>query len=354
MPTRRASSAPTARWSRRSAAPPGTSTAAPSSTPTGSPARCSGRSTRWTGGAAIQQRVQRGARHHPGLDRQVDGAGAALDPRGRCPHRAAGAQSRPLQDRVDLRDPAKRAALIQALERQMREAAANLEFELAALLRDQLNELKAIGRARRAPRLPSGRVRRGRDPLAHAEAELEAEGEALGRRALAPGELVTLRGRPRGGEDHVDQGGRPRARRHRAGHQPDLCAGASLPGPPRAGLPSRLLPAADPGRGGRPRLGRACWPRETPFWSSGPSGPAPGSPRPAAASACITWPIRRAGVWSRSDVPGAGHRHRSGVGGAWAPRRPMPSRRASAARGAMRGACCPWSQRRSRAGASRR
>jgi excinuclease ABC subunit B len=50
-----------------------------------------------------------------------------------------------LQDRVDLHDPAKRAAMIQALERQMRQAAANLEFELAAMLRDQVNELKALG-----------------------------------------------------------------------------------------------------------------------------------------------------------------------------------------------------------------
>ena len=50
-----------------------------------------------------------------------------------------------VQERVDLRDPARRAALIQSLERQMREAAANLEFELAAMLRDQLNDLKAIG-----------------------------------------------------------------------------------------------------------------------------------------------------------------------------------------------------------------
>jgi excinuclease ABC subunit B len=50
-----------------------------------------------------------------------------------------------LQERVDLRDPAKRAATISTLERQMREAAANLEFEVAALLRDQLNELKALG-----------------------------------------------------------------------------------------------------------------------------------------------------------------------------------------------------------------
>ena len=45
---------------------------------------------------------------------------------------------------VDLRDPVKRSAAIAALERQMREAAANLEFEVAALLRDQVNELKAV------------------------------------------------------------------------------------------------------------------------------------------------------------------------------------------------------------------
>jgi excinuclease ABC subunit B len=47
-------------------------------------------------------------------------------------------------ERVDLRDPAKRAAAIQSLERQMRQAAANLEFELAAMLRDQVNELRAV------------------------------------------------------------------------------------------------------------------------------------------------------------------------------------------------------------------
>jgi excinuclease ABC subunit B len=50
-----------------------------------------------------------------------------------------------VQERVDLRDPAKRAAAIQALEKQMRQAAANLEFELAAMLRDQVNELRALG-----------------------------------------------------------------------------------------------------------------------------------------------------------------------------------------------------------------
>jgi excinuclease ABC subunit B len=63
-----------------------------------------------------------------------------------------------LQERVDLHDPAKRAAAIATLERQMREAAANLEFELAAMLRDQLNELKALS----APdvRRPASKIRR--------------------------------------------------------------------------------------------------------------------------------------------------------------------------------------------------
>jgi excinuclease ABC subunit B len=63
-----------------------------------------------------------------------------------------------VQERIDLRDPAKRSAMITTLERQMREAAANLEFELAAMLRDQLNDLKALG----APdvRRPVGKIRR--------------------------------------------------------------------------------------------------------------------------------------------------------------------------------------------------
>jgi len=45
---------------------------------------------------------------------------------------------------LDFRDPAKRAQTIAALERQMKEAAANLEFEMAAMLRDQINELRAL------------------------------------------------------------------------------------------------------------------------------------------------------------------------------------------------------------------
>jgi excinuclease ABC subunit B len=64
-----------------------------------------------------------------------------------------------MQERMDLHDPAKRAAMIQALERQMRQAAANLEFELAAMLRDQVNDLRAVS----APDVQRGapaRVRR--------------------------------------------------------------------------------------------------------------------------------------------------------------------------------------------------
>jgi len=45
---------------------------------------------------------------------------------------------------LDAHDPAQRAELMQQIERRMREAAANLEFEEAALLRDQLNELRAM------------------------------------------------------------------------------------------------------------------------------------------------------------------------------------------------------------------
>lgn len=62
----------------------------------------------------------------------------------------------------DLHDPARRAAAIAALEKQMKEAAANLEFELAALLRDQINELRAVGAPDVRRREGSARPRRRR------------------------------------------------------------------------------------------------------------------------------------------------------------------------------------------------
>ncbi|HEU4763447.1 MAG TPA: helicase-related protein, partial [Gemmatimonadales bacterium] len=70
----------------------------------------------------------------------------------------------------DLHDPAERAKAMRALEQQMREAAANLEFELAAMLRDQLNELRALdapdvrrgGAPAMAARAGGGRRRAGR------------------------------------------------------------------------------------------------------------------------------------------------------------------------------------------------
>ncbi len=146
-----------------------------------------------------------------------------------------------VQDRVDLRDPAKRAAAIASLEKQMREAAANLEFEVAALLRDQVNELKALG----APdvRRSSGRIRATGVTRSLSRSELEAEGEALGRR-LSPGEVVTFEGDLGAGKTTFITGGRPGTRRQPAGHQPDLRAGASVSGSSRSGLSSRLLPAS--------------------------------------------------------------------------------------------------------------
>jgi excinuclease ABC subunit B len=58
----------------------------------------------------------------------------------------------PVAERLKPAEPADREALIAALERQMREAAAELDFELAAQLRDQLFDLKsAADPVRRSP-----------------------------------------------------------------------------------------------------------------------------------------------------------------------------------------------------------
>jgi excinuclease ABC subunit B len=60
----------------------------------------------------------------------------------------------------DLHDPVRRAKAVAALEQQMREAAANLEFELAAMLRDQLIELKAHAGGSESRKSPTTRRRR--------------------------------------------------------------------------------------------------------------------------------------------------------------------------------------------------
>ncbi len=93
----------------------------------------------------IQQALQRRARHHPDQHRQVAGGGPAQHPRGRCPDREARRPDARSWSQPDLHDPVRRAAAIAALERQMRDAAANLEYEVAALLRDQILELRALG-----------------------------------------------------------------------------------------------------------------------------------------------------------------------------------------------------------------
>ncbi|HEU5218171.1 MAG TPA: UvrB/UvrC motif-containing protein, partial [Gemmatimonadales bacterium] len=58
---------------------------------------------------------------------------------------AGAAASRKAPVMPDLHDPKQRAAAMAALEKQMKQAAANLEFEMAAMLRDQLNDLRAAG-----------------------------------------------------------------------------------------------------------------------------------------------------------------------------------------------------------------
>jgi excinuclease ABC subunit B len=75
-------------------------------------------------------------------------------------------EARPEAAQAEAAAPLDRDALIEVLEQQMREAAAELDYELAAQLRDQLFELRAEGDPRRrAPRGfgAEGRLRRGRD-----------------------------------------------------------------------------------------------------------------------------------------------------------------------------------------------
>ena len=118
-----------------------------SCTPTRSPTRCSGPSTRPTAGAAAAG-LQRRARHRP-----------ADHPQGGHRHplaAAAGRRRRPVpgkdRRRQRERDKVQRelaelpqhelARLIQTLEEEMHEAAAELRFEYAARLRDEINDLR--------------------------------------------------------------------------------------------------------------------------------------------------------------------------------------------------------------------
>ncbi len=115
--------------------------------PTASPARCSARSTRWTGARTIQQayNLEHGitptsivkSLEEVRLSTHV--ADARMDKPAPIEAGAHGAGAT-----CTTRPSARR--LIAALEQQMREAAANLEFELAALLRDQLNDLRPWAR----------------------------------------------------------------------------------------------------------------------------------------------------------------------------------------------------------------
>ncbi len=68
---------------------------------------------------------------------------------------------RPAPAREALPKHLDRESLVQALEQQMREAAAELDFEVAAQLRDQLFELKAEADAARPSAKPLARSRRG-------------------------------------------------------------------------------------------------------------------------------------------------------------------------------------------------
>ena len=81
--------------------------------------------------------LQRGARHHAGVDRQEHRRGDVQRLRARLRHgRRSGRRGR------DVPDPGELEAFIARLQEQMKAAAANLEFEKAATLRDRIKQLQ--------------------------------------------------------------------------------------------------------------------------------------------------------------------------------------------------------------------
>ena len=165
----------------------------------------------------------------------------------------------------------------------MREAAANLEFELAA------HAARPAQRAQGAWPPPTCAGGAGaaelrapaRDPRALTRGGARGRGRNARAGRCRRRSAARLRGRSRRGQDHLHPGDRARARRRRPGDQPDLRAGAPVPGPARARCSTWTAIACGRPTRRRTWTGRACCRRATPSWSSGPSGPARGCPPPA-------------------------------------------------------------------------
>ena len=317
----------------------------------------------------LQQRLQRGARHHAALDREVDGGGAALDPRGRRPHRAPRAQGggagagaiSAIRRSAGRDDPGAGAADARG-GGQPRVRAGGDAARPA-------QRAPGAGRAGRpAPRLRAPRSGGGHDPLADA-GRAGGRGRAAGAEPRAPGAWSTFEGELGAGKTTLIQAiarglgvtgpatsptyalvHRYQGRRGPVFHldcyrlrTPDEAADLDWEGllaegdailiewPERAGAwlpaPTRALPPAPPGGAGAPRL----WSRSDDRWRWRP--PPTGrrsrwAPRPSDAveeslvgarrhaARCCRWSQRAARLggasaldeveaWSLSDGPGS-------------------------------------------------